>query len=153
MARYTHRPSGKVTWTLDALPALPHDPDTERRVACGFYNDDGREMTSDVSDRGTAGKLRLAADGTQAGSDNTSESDPKSLDVTPDRSTLTPVGSESVGPHRPGLEPGTFGSVDRCSIQLSQRCEGSPEPDFRASSILAARTWFVNGASRSEGST
>ena len=83
-------------------------------MACGINNDNGREMSSDTSDRGTAGKLRLAADGAQDRYAKTWENDLESRKVAPGGSMLSPVEAERHEPHRPGLEPGTFGSVDRC---------------------------------------
>jgi hypothetical protein len=46
----------------------------------------------------------------------------------------TPSGTGLRQVHLAGLEPATFGSVDRCSIQLSYRCKGLIAKDLSTSS-------------------
>ncbi len=118
MARYAHLPSGKVASTLDALPALPHDPDTERRVACGFYNDNGREISSDTSERGTSEGLRLAADGTEKRDSNDGRSERKSLEAVADRSSLAPVGSDVQRVAGGASSTPLIGSAGCCQMKL-----------------------------------
>ena len=123
MNRYTHVARGKLASALEALPDLRHGPTAEAAKRTGTYDGPEEKHIVCLPKPGTSEGLRLAAHGTRDGNTNTSQGDAKSLGVAPDRSPLAPVDTERHTTHRPGLEPGTFGSVDRCSIQLSQRCK------------------------------
>ena len=132
---YTHTSRGKLATALEALPDLRHDPAVETLKATGTC--DGAEthmsscMSSDMSEQGTSEGLRLTPDGTQERDSNTGRNERKPLVVASDRSRLSSVDSGSDAMHRAGFEPATFGSVDRCSIQLSQRCVESTKLEVR----------------------
>ena len=119
MDRYTHTARGKLATALEALPDLRHDPAVETSRATGTH--DGAEtymssyMSSDMPERGTPDGLRLAAVGTQDQNITDPRDDPKSLCMTPDRTTLAPVGTACQRLGAGGLEPPTSGLKGRCS--------------------------------------
>jgi hypothetical protein len=119
MDRYTHTLIGEQADALDALPDLSTGPEREAARATGI---DGKSLPSGLPDflpeQGTPGRIRPASVCTEA--DAVTACDAHVSRAKKDTSrTAVHRGAAKVSPRHAGLEPATFGSVDRCSVQLS----------------------------------
>ncbi len=123
MGRYSHTVVADRAEALKALPSLMPPDEVEQQRATGTCDHrPDADMSLCMSDPCSPQAKRLTSADTESSEPDKKDVDRKSEELSPVRSDVTSVDSDRQELHRPGFEPGTFGSVDRCSIQLSQRC-------------------------------